>query len=98
MKFCELPRPVRAKLLFVFAAFNCALLCMKVAFALKPKPSNGQGSHVRLCCRASSSPSAYADCEFVGALNRKSTIPFGYAGRFAELTMCCGNVVYASDT
>src|ERR1700722_6816932 len=98
MKFCELPKPGSAKLLFVFAASNWALLCMNVAFALKPNPSNGDGSQLRVCCRASSSPSAYADCELVGALNRKSTMPFGYAARFAELTMCCGKVVYASDT
>src|ERR1700744_49728 len=98
MKFCELPRPVSAKVLFVFAAFNCASLCMNVAFALKPNPSNGDGSQVRVCCSASSRPSAYADCELVGALNRKLTVPPGNSARFAELAMCCGRLEYSLDT
>src|ERR1700742_634204 len=98
MKFCELPRPVSAKVLFVFAAFNCASLCMKVAFALKPSPSNGDGSQVKVCCSASSRPSAYADCELVGALNWKLTVPSGYSAMFWELTMCCGRLEYALDT
>src|ERR1700680_5082272 len=97
MKFCELPRPVRANVLLVFAAFSTALACMKVAFALKPNPSNGDGSQLRACCTASSSPSTYADCELVGALNRKLAVPPGYAGKPAELTICTGKLMYSLD-
>src|SRR3954469_6136918 len=98
MKFCELPRPVSAKLVLVLALFSLASLFMKVAFALKPRPSNGDGSQLKVCCSASSRPSAYADCELVGALNWKLTMPSGYNARLAELTMCCGRLEYALDT
>src|SRR3569833_658456 len=98
MKFCEVPRPDSAKLLAVVAAFSCASLCMKVAFALKPSPSKGDGNQVKVCCNASSSPCAYADWELVGALNWKLTVPSGYRAMFCELTMCCGRLVYALET